>query len=125
MKATCCFATLLVALVLVFSTSCNGPLPRLGGAGKVGKTNKALMSLTMGMNKNQVYNLAGTADKIEGYDWGSVWFYRTATGGGGAILGGEEDNDFTPIVFDNSHKVTGFGQKFYSQTIQDLGTGQF
>ena len=127
MKAICCIAPLLAALALLFSTSCDGGFLSTmgGGGGKVKKTNKALMSLTMGMNKNQVYNLAGTADKIEGYDWGSVWFYRTASGGGPAIVGGNEDSDFTPVVFDQSHKVTGFGQKYYSQTIRDLGTGQF
>ena len=125
MKALCCIAPLLAALALLFSTSCDALTTMGGGGGKVKKTNKALMSLTMGMNKNLDYNLAGTADKIEGYDWGSVWFYRPAAGSGAAILGEGGDKDFTPIVFDNSHKVTGFGQKYYSQTIRDLGTGQF
>ena len=30
-----------------------------------------------------------------------------------------------PVVFDNTDRVTGYGQKFYEQTLSDLGTGQF
>ena len=126
MKAICCIAPLLATLALLFSTSCDVLSTMGGGGGKVKKTNKALMSLTMGMNKNQVYNLAGTADKIEGYDWGSSWFYQTASGGGvNVLLDGNEENNLTPVVFDNSNRVTGYGWKFYNQTIRDLGTGQF
>lgn len=124
MKAKWCIAPLLATLVLAFTASCN-TLPSLGG-NSTGKTNKALMGLSVGMNKAQVYQLAGTAAKIEGYDWGSVWFYKTASGGGvGGLFDGNEDDNFTPVVFDNSNRVTGYGWKFYSQTIRDYGTGQF
>jgi|TARA_B100000959_G_C14768067_1_gene536292 outer membrane protein assembly factor BamE (lipoprotein component of BamABCDE complex) len=124
MNAKRYIAPLLAILVLTFFTSCNGPLPRMGG-GNVSRTNKALMSLNMGMSKEQVYKLAGTAGKIEGYDWGSVWFYRTNSGADVGLGLDDDEKNFTPIVFDNSHRVTGFGQKFYKRTIQDLGTGQF
>ncbi|MBG28597.1 MAG: hypothetical protein CMI31_01160 [Opitutae bacterium] len=124
MKAKWCIAPLLAALVMALSTSCN-TLPSLGG-NSTSKTNKALMGMSVGMNKSQVYQLAGTAAKIEGYDWGSVWFYKTATGGGvNVLLDGNEEENFTPVVFDNSNRVTGYGWKFYSQTIRDYGTGQF
>ena len=80
-----------------------------------GKTNKALMGLSVGMTKAQVYQLAGTAAKVEGYDWGSVWFYKTASGGGvGGLFDGNKDDNFTPVVFDNSNRVTGYGSKFYN-----------
>ena len=126
MKAKSCIASFLITLILVFVASCTPTMPGFGGGGRVGKTNKALMGLNLGMSKSQVYQLAGTADKIEGYDWGSVWFYRTASGGGvNILLEGDDDRNFTPVVFDISHRVSGFGQKFYNQTIQDLGTGQF
>ena len=126
MKAKSCIASFLITLVLAFASSCTSGVPGLGGGGKVGRTNKALMGLNLGMNKSQVYQLAGTADKIEGYDWGSVWFYRTASGGGvNVLLEGDDDKNFTPVVFDISHRVTGFGKKFYDQSIRDLGTGQF
>lgn len=124
MKAKWCIAPLLAALVMALTTSCN-TLPSLGG-NSTNKTNKALMGMSVGMNKSQVYQLAGTAAKIEGYDWGSVWFYKTATGGGvNVLLDGNEEENFTPVVFDNSNRVTGYGWKFYSQTIRDYGTGQF
>ena len=125
MKAKWCIAPLLAALVLAFAASCTGTFPSMGG-GKTSKTNKALMGLSMGMTKAQVYQLAGTATKIEGYDWGSSWFYQTASGGGvNVLLDGNEENNLTPVVFDNSNRVTGYGWKFYHQTIRDLGTGQF
>ena len=126
MKAKSCIASFAIVLILAFAPSCTPSVPGLGGGGKVGKVNKALMGLNLGMNKAQVYKLAGTADKIEGYDWGSVWFYRTGgTAGSNPLLDGDDDKNFTPVVFDISHRVTGFGQKFYDRTIQDLGTGQF
>ena len=126
MNAKSYIAPLLATLVLLFFTSCNGPLGMVGGGGgKVGQTNKALMGLNIGMSKAQVYKLAGTAAKIEGYDWGSVWFYRTRSGNDVGLGLDDEDKNFTPVVFDNSHRVTGFGRKFYDRTIQDLGTGQF
>ena len=127
MKAKFFFASFLATLILAFAASCTPSVPGLGGGGKVGRTNKALMGLNLGMTKSQVYKLAGTADKIEGYDWGSVWFYRTGGSSGSinVVLDGDDDKNFTPVVFDISHRVTGFGQKFYDRTIQDLGTGQF
>ena len=30
-----------------------------------------------------------------------------------------------PVVFDNTDRVMGYGSKFYEQTLDDLGTGQF
>ncbi len=32
---------------------------------------------------------------------------------------------YMPVVYDNTDRVTGYGQKFYEQTLSDLGTGQF
>ena len=121
MKAKWCITPLLAALVLTFATSC---ITGGGGNNPTRKTNKALMGLSIGMTKGQVYELVGTAAKIEGYDWGSVWFYRVASGGGvSGLPGSNDDEDFTPVVFDNSNRVTGYGGKFYNDTIRELGTG--
>lgn len=125
MKAKWYIPPMLLSLVLTFLVSCGGTFPGMSG-GKTTRTNKALMGLSVGLSKAQVYQLAGTAAKIEGYDWGSVWFYQTGSGGGvNVLIDGNEDKNFTPIVFDNSNRVTGYGWKFYTQTIRDLGTGQF
>ena len=35
------------------------------------------------------------------------------------------DQLYTPVVFDNTDRVIGYGDKFYDQTLSDLGTGQF
>ena len=84
------------------------------------------MQLAVGMTKNQVFELCGVAYQIEGYDWGSVWFYQSEKGNTESFVSKNELLKFcTPIVFDNTDRVTGYGQKFYEQTLSDLGSGQF
>lgn len=85
-----------------------------------------LMGLAVGMTKGQVFELAGVANYMEGYDWGSVWRYKIRKGGlAGSLASKEVEQNYMPVVFDNTDRVMGYGQKFYDQTLSDLGTGQF
>ena len=92
----------------------------------VDKNAENLMSLSIGMTKGQVSNLAGVANYLEGYDWGSVWFYKIRKGGNEGTLSDKDvEKKYMPVVFDNTDRVMGYGSKFYDQTLSDLGTGQF
>ena len=84
------------------------------------------MGLAVGMTKGQVYELSGIANYVEGYDWGSVWFYKIRKGGNEGTLANKDiEQRYMPVVFDNTDRVMGYGRKFYDQTLSDLGTGQF
>ncbi|MEC8420655.1 MAG: hypothetical protein VXZ32_05990 [Verrucomicrobiota bacterium] len=86
-----------------------------------------LMGLSVGMTKQQVFSLSGVSNYVEGYDWGSVWFYKIRKGGSkeGPLANQDIENLYMPVVFDNTDRVMGYGRKFYDQTLTDLGTGQF
>ena len=86
-----------------------------------------LMGLSVGMTKQQVFALSGVSNYVEGYDWGSVWFYKIRKGGTkeGPLANQEIESLYMPVVFDNTDRVMGYGRKFYDQTLSDLGTGQF
>ena len=83
------------------------------------------MQLAIGMTKNQVLNFVEL--RTNWRLWlGSVWFYQSEKGNTESFVSKNELLKFcTPIVFDNTDRVTGYGQKFYEQTLSDLGTGQF
>jgi outer membrane protein assembly factor BamE (lipoprotein component of BamABCDE complex) len=84
------------------------------------------MGLAVGMTKGQVFDLSGTANYLEGYDWGSVWFYKWRKGGNEGTLANKDiEQRYMPVVFDNTDRVMGYGRKFYDQTLSDLGSGQF
>ena len=85
-----------------------------------------LMGLAVGMTKGQVFDLSGIANYVEGYDWGSVWFYKIRKGGNEGTLANKDiEQRYMPVVFDNTDRVMGYGRKFYDQTLSDLGAGQF
>ena len=80
-----------------------------------------LMGLAVGMTKGQVFELAGVANYMEGYDWGSVWRYKIRKGGlAGSLASKQVEENYMPVVFDNTDRVMGYGQKFYDQTLSDL-----
>jgi len=115
-------------LVLFFFTSCTrgGTNPFAKDDAEVNKNVKNLMGLAVGMTKNQVFSLAGVANYMEGYDWGSAWFYKIRKGGNeGNLANKDVQEKYMPVVFDNTDRVMGYGSKFYEQTLDDLGTGQF
>ena len=104
----------------------SGGSPFADADAAVDQNNKNLMGLSVGMTKGQVYDLAGIANYVEGYDWGFVWFYKIRKGGNEGTLGDRDvEKNYAPIVFDNTDRVMGYGSKFYDQTLSDLGTGQF
>ena len=86
-----------------------------------------LMGLSVGMTKQQVFGLSGVSNYVEGYDCGSVWFYKIRKGGTneGPLANKDIEQLYMPVVFDNTDRVMGYGRKFYDQTLSDLGTGQF
>jgi outer membrane protein assembly factor BamE (lipoprotein component of BamABCDE complex) len=77
--------------------------------------NKNLLSLSIGMTKEQTIKLMGKPERSEGYRWGSFWLYRTAMTSG---VYGTADADFTPIMFDKDAKVVGWGRNFYTEQMK-------
>ena len=107
-------------------SSRSGGSPFADADAAVSKNIENLMGLSVGMTKGQVFNLAGIANYVEGYDWGSVWFYKIRKGGNEGTLSDKDvEKKYMPVVFDNTDRVMGYGSKFYDQTLSDLGTGQF
>jgi len=93
---------------------------------RVDENIQSLMGLSNGMTKGEVYSLAGVANYVEGYEWGSVWRYKIRKGENDSFLAKKDvELNYTPVVFDNTDRVMGYGQKFYDQTLKDLGAGQF
>ena len=126
------FGTLSCLISLVGCFKSSGGFSRSGGNSfaeaddAVDQNAKNLMSLSLGMTKGQVRNLAGVANYLEGYDWGSVFFYKIHKGGNEGTLSDKEvEKRYMPVVFDNTDRVMGYGSKFYDQTLNDLGAGQF
>jgi outer membrane protein assembly factor BamE (lipoprotein component of BamABCDE complex) len=107
-------------------TGGGGPNPFAKDDGEIKENIQNLMGLAVGMTKNQVFELSGIANYIEGYDWGSVWFYKIRKGGTvGTLAQKDIEERYMPVVFDNTDRVMGYGRKFYDQTLTDLGAGQF
>ncbi len=101
---------------------------------EIARNNENMLSLNSGMTKQEVQEKMGKPARSEGYGWGSAWFYRTAmtegigatgssfhtsdSGGGGSFFTAGNvysaiDNDFTPLVFDDTGKLAGWGRNFY------------
>jgi outer membrane protein assembly factor BamE (lipoprotein component of BamABCDE complex) len=126
------FGTLSCLISLVGCFKSSGGFSRSGGNpfadadAAVSKNIENLMGLSVGMTKAQVFSLSGIANYVEGYDWGSVWFYKIRKGGNEGTLSDKEvEKRYMPVVFDNTDRVMGYGSKFYDQTLSDLGAGQF
>lgn len=118
----------ILPLLLLSFSSCTrgGSSPFAKDDGEVKENIENLMGLAVGMTKGQVFDLVGVANYLEGYDWGFVWRYKIRKGGQlGTLASKEVEQSYMPVVFDNTDRVMGYGQKFYDQTISDLGAGQF
>lgn len=116
----------IILLLTVSSCSRGGSNPFAKDDGEVKENIENLMGLAVGMTKGQVFDLSGIANYVEGYDWGSVWFYQYRKGNTDGPLAKKEIQQlYMPVVYDNTDRVTGYGQKFYEQTLSDLGSGQF
>jgi outer membrane protein assembly factor BamE (lipoprotein component of BamABCDE complex) len=113
-------------LTLSSCTRGGGSNPFSKDDGEIKENIENLMGLAVGMTKGQVFELSGIANYVEGYDWGSVWFYKIRKGGSvGTLADKDIEQRYMPVVFDNTDRVMGYGRKFYDQTLTDLGTGQF
>lgn len=113
-------------LTLCSCTRGGGGNPFAKDDGEIKENIENLMGLAVGMTKGQVFELSGIANYVEGYDWGSVWFYKIRKGGTvGTLADKDIEQRYMPVVFDNTDRVMGYGRKFYDQTLTDLGTGQF
>jgi outer membrane protein assembly factor BamE (lipoprotein component of BamABCDE complex) len=116
----------IILLLTVSSCSRGGSNPFAKDDGEVKENIENLMGLAVGMTKGQVFDLTGIANYVEGYDWGSVWFYKIRKGGNEGTLANKDiEQRYMPVVFDNTDRVMGYGRKFYDQTLSDLGSGQF
>jgi outer membrane protein assembly factor BamE (lipoprotein component of BamABCDE complex) len=116
----------IILLLTVSSCSRGGSNPFAKDDGEVKENIENLMGLAVGMTKGQVFDLSGIANYVEGYDWGSVWFYKIRKGGNEGTLANKDiEQRYMPVVFDNTDRVMGYGRKFYDQTLSDLGSGQF
>ena len=121
--------SILFSVALLTFCSCTrggGGNPFAKDDGEIKENIENLMGLAVGMTKGQVFELSGIANYVEGYDWGSVWFYKIRKGGTvGTLADKDIEQRYMPVVFDNTDRVMGYGRKFYDQTLTDLGTGQF
>ena len=116
----------IILFLAVSSCSRGGFSPFAKNDSEVDENIENLMGLAVGMTKGQVFDLSGTANYLEGYDWGSVWFYKWQKGGNEGTLANKDiEQRYMPVVFDNTDRVMGYGRKFYDQTISDLVSGQF
>lgn len=77
--------------------------------------NKDLLALNVGMTKYEVRKLLGDPERSEGYEWGSVWLYRTAMTSG---IYGTADSDFTPVAFDQTNNLEGWGRNFFTERVK-------
>lgn len=81
--------------------------------GTVKRNNAAMLSLKVGLSKHDVQARLGLPERSEGYQWGAAWLYRTAMTSG---VYGTADQDFTPVVFDATDNLIGWGRNFFTET---------
>jgi hypothetical protein len=75
----------------------------------IDRNHRNLVHLQADMFEEYVFNIMGPPQRLEGYAWGTVWLYRTAvTKGVQTTLA----TDFTPLVFDRSGLLLGWGSDF-------------
>jgi hypothetical protein len=84
------------------------------------RNREALMNLNIGMSPDEVRAVMGEPQMVEEYPDETVWYYRTGTTGLVSSVGSMpglpagpgrgEDIDFTPLVFDDRHRLTAWGK---------------
>ena len=79
------------------------------------RNNSNMFKLKMGMSQDNVRETMGEPERSEGYPWGSAWLYRTAMGSG---IYGTADPDFTPVVFENTGRLIGWGRNFLVERVK-------
>jgi hypothetical protein len=100
--------------VLALGTGCASLLMPSGPSDReiqamIDRNHRNLVRLQADMFEEYVFNIMGPPQRLEGYSWGTVWLYRTAvTKGARTTL----ETDFTPLVFDRSGVLLGWGSDF-------------
>jgi len=116
---TTLLATLVIMLNLILSGCVGSPvhstLKYNSLQDDISGNNKNLMTLRIGMTKEEVIQHMGQPERSEGYQWGSAFLYRTAMTSG---IYGTADSDFTPVVFDENGKLVGWGRNFFTEHIK-------
>ena len=112
------FCTLLVLASVL--TGCRGDMIHETMAyndrqATIKENNKNLMAIQIGVSSQEVRQLMGDPERSEGYTWGHAWLYRTAMTSG---VYGTVDADFTPVVFDSSGKLVGWGRNFFTEHVK-------
>jgi Protein of unknown function (DUF3192) len=87
----------------------SGPSDRAMQA-MVDRNNHNLLRLQAGMFEEYVNDIMGPPQRLEGYSWGIVWLYRTAWTREARTT---PQSDFTPLVFDRSGVLVGWGRDFF------------
>jgi hypothetical protein len=76
----------------------------------IDRNNHNLLRLQAGMFEEYVNDIMGPPQRLEGYSWGIVWLYRTAWTKEARTA---PQSDFTPLVFDRSGVLVGWGRDFF------------
>ena len=111
--------TLFTVLGLLFSVGCSSTTFDLVLRSQAESNNRGLLMLKLGMNKDDVYKVMKTPDNSEGFEWGTVWIYRTSANNS-VRYKGALDESFTPVVFDRDDKLIGWGRQVYVQKNPDI-----
>jgi len=82
------YIPLALALIGIFTSGCSKTMQRQTAEvdRRVDENIQSLMGLSNGMSKGEVYSLAGIANYVEGYEWGSVWRYKIRKGENDSFL---------------------------------------
>jgi Protein of unknown function (DUF3192) len=75
----------------------------------IDRNTRNLLRLQEGLFEEQVADIMGRPQRIEGYPWGTVWLYRTALTKGARTT---PETDYTPLVFDRRGVLLGWGREF-------------
>jgi hypothetical protein len=73
----------------------------------IDRNTRNLSHLQVDLFEEYVSDIMGPPQRVEGYLWGTVWFYRTALTRGARAT---PETDYTPLVFDQRGVLLGWGR---------------
>jgi hypothetical protein len=76
--------------------------------GMIERNTRNLLRLQTDLFEEYVSEIMGPPQRLEGYPWGTVWFYRTALTKGSRVA---PETDYTPLVFDRRGVLLGWGRE--------------
>jgi hypothetical protein len=89
----------------------------------IDRNTRNLLRLQADLFEEYVSDIMGPPQRVEGYLWGTVWFYRTALTRGARAT---PETDYTPLVFDQRGVLLGWGRDIltsYDHRQPSLGGG--